>query len=166
MGRRTDSAQIKTLFGKLRAVGIAIRTTFMVGFPGETEEQFAELMDFVSEYRPDHTGAFAYSKENGTPSARMKEQIPKKVKLERVDALGKLTARLAEERNASLVGKTFDVIYENIDYDRNMFVGRTEADAPDIDGLVYFKGDFCDVGNVYKVRITGYDGYDLIGEKI
>lgn len=83
-----------------------------------------------------------------------------------MDALGKLTARLAEERNASLVGKTFDVIYENIDYDRNMFVGRTEADAPDIDGLVYFKGDFCDVGNVYKVRITGYDGYDLIGEKI
>ena len=123
-------------------------------------------MDFVSEYRPDHTGAFAYSREVGTPAARMKEQIPRKVKLERVDALGKLTESLAEERNASLVGKTLDVIYENIDYDRNMFVGRTEADAPDIDGLVYFKGDFCDVGNVYKVRMTGYDGYDLIGEKI
>lgn len=166
MGRRTSSAQIKELFTKLKSRNIAIRTTFMVGFPGETEEQFGELMDFVSEYRPDHTGVFAYSREEGTPAARMKDQVSVAVKRRRVSEIGKLTERIAEERNASLVGKTLPVIYEDIDYDRNMFVGRTEADAPEIDGLVYFKGDFCDVGSVYNVRITGYKGYDLIGEKV
>ena len=65
-----------------------------------------------------------------------------------------------------MVGKVLDVIYENIDYDNNRFIGRTEYDAPEIDSLVYFTGDFCDVGKVYKVRITGYKGYDLIGEKV
>ena len=166
MGRRTDSAQIRELFGKLRSRGIAIRTTFIVGFPGETDEQFLELSDFISEYEPEHIGVFAYSREDGTPAARMKDQVPASVKRKRVNALGRLAKKLAEKRNASLVGKTLDVIYEDIDYDRNMFVGRTEADAPDIDGLVRFTGDFCDVGNVYKVRITGYSGYDLLGEKV
>ena len=166
MGRRTDSAQIRELFGKLRSRGIAIRTTFIVGFPGETDEQFLELSDFISEYEPEHIGVFAYSREDGTPASRMKDQVPASVKRKRVNALGRLAKKLAEKRNASLVGKTLDVIYEDIDYDRNMFVGRTEADAPDIDGLVRFTGDFCDVGNVYKVRITGYSGYDLLGEKV
>ena len=166
MGRRTDSAQIRELFGKLRSRGIAIRTTFIVGFPGETDEQFLELSDFISEYEPEHIGVFAYSREDGTPAARMKDQVPASVKRKRVNALGRLAKKLAEKRNASLVGKTLDVIYEDIDYDRNMFVGRTEADAPDIDGLVRFTGDFCDVGNVYNVRITGYSGYDLLGEKV
>ena len=165
MGRRTGKAQIISLFGKLKAAGIAVRTTFIVGFPGETEEQFKELCDFVSEYAPDHTGIFAYSKESGTPAARLKGQIPRRVKLSRVNKLGAIAERNAIARNASFVGKTLDVVYENIDYDRNLFMGRSEADAPDIDGLVYFTGDFCDVGNVYKVRITGYDGYDLIGVK-
>lgn len=166
MGRRTDSVQIRELFGKLRSRGIAIRTTFIVGFPGETDEQFLELSDFISEYEPEHIGVFAYSREDGTPASRMKDQVPASVKRKRVNALGRLAKKLAEKRNASLVGKTLDVIYEDIDYDRNMFVGRTEADAPDIDGLVRFTGDFCDVGNVYKVRITGYSGYDLLGEKV
>ena len=95
----------------------------------------------------------------------MKDQISVGIKRKRMKVIGELNIKNAEERNASLVGKTVDVIYEDIDYDRNMFVGRTEADAPEIDGLVYFTGDFCDVGNVYKVKIVGYDGYDLIGEK-
>lgn len=166
MGRRSNKAQIEQLFGKLRGRGIAVRTTFIVGFPGETEEQFEELEAFVERFRPDHVGVFAYSKEDGTPAARMKEQIAQSVKKQRVDRLGRLTARLAKERNAALVGQTLKVIYENIDYDRNMFVGRTEWDAPEIDGLVYFTADFVDVGKVYSVKITGFDGYDLIGEKV
>lgn len=165
MGRRTNKAQIIALFDKLKAAGIAIRTTFIVGFPGETEEQFGELCDFVQAYRPEHTGIFAYSKENGTPASRMKEQIPYKVKLARVNRLGAIAEKAAEKRNASLVGKVLDVIYESIDYENDYFVGRTEFDAPEIDNLVYFRGDFCDVGKVYKVRITGYKGYDLIGVK-
>ena len=86
--------------------------------------------------------------------------------MRRVNALGRIAERQAKERNAAFVGKVLDVIYEDIDNDRNMFVGRTEYDAPDIDGRVYFTADFVDVGNTYKVRITGYDGYDLIGEKV
>lgn len=166
MGRRTNSEQIKTLFDKLKARGIAIRTTFIVGFPGETDEQFKELTEFVHNYKPEHAGVFAYSKEDSTPAARMKDQIPVRIKRKRADELGKIIESLAEERNASLVGNVIKVIYEDIDYDRKMFVGRTEADAPGIDGLVYFNGDFCEVGSVYAVKITGYDGYDLIGEKV
>lgn len=166
MGRRTDSAHIKELFGKLKAHDIAVRTTLMVGFPGETEEQFEELKAFVAEYKPDHAGVFAFSREEGTPAAKMKEQLPKSVKRRRVNALGRLIEKLAGERNAAFVGRTLEVMYEDIDYRRGMFVGRTEADAPEVDGLVYFKGGFCDVGNVYNVRITGYKGYDLIGEKV
>ena len=165
MGRRTNGAQIKELFGKLKAKGIAVRTTFIVGFPGETEDDLRELEEFIAEYKPEHAGVFAYSREEGTPAARMKDQIPVGIKRKRLKIIGELNRKNAEERNASLVGKTVDVIYEDIDYDRNMFVGRTEADAPEIDGLVYFTGDFCDVGNVYKVKIVGYDGYHLIGEK-
>lgn len=166
MGRRSTKAMTEELFGKLAARGIAVRTTLIVGFPGETEEQFEELKDFVEKYRPAHLGVFAYSKEDGTPAARMKDQIPKRIKLRRVNALGRIAERQAKERNAAFVGKVLDVIYEDIDNDRNMFVGRTEYDAPDIDGRVYFTADFVDVGNTYKVRITGYDGYDLIGEKV
>lgn len=164
MGRRSNKAQIESLFAKLRNRNIAVRTTLIVGFPGETEDQFEELKSFVEEFKPVRLGVFAYSKEDGTPAARMKEQLPKSVKLARVNALGKIAKKQAEARNSSLVGQTLDVVYENIDYDRNMFVGRTEWDAPDIDTLVYFKGTYAEVGNVYKVLITAYDGYDLIGE--
>ena len=166
MGRKTDSAQIKKLFEKLKSYGITIRTTFIVGFPGETEEQFDELVDFVEQYKPDHAGVFAYSREEGTPAARMNDQIPARIKRRRADTLGGIIRRIAEERNSAFVGKILKVVYEDIDYDKGMFVGRTEADAPEIDGLVYFTGDFCDVGNMYDVIITGYDGYDLLGEKV
>ncbi len=165
MGRRTDKAQITELFVKLKRAGIAVRTTFIVGFPGETETQFNELCEFVSDYAPEHTGVFAYSKENGTPAARLKDQIPYRVKLSRVNKLGALAKKVAEKRNETLIGKVLDVVYEDIDYDKNLFIGRSEADAPEIDSLVYFTGDFCDVGKVYKVRITGFEGYDLIGVK-
>ena len=137
----------------------------MVGFPGETEEDFKLLCDFTKEYKPARVGIFAYSKEEGTPSCKLKGQIPKSVKLKRVNALGKIYLDCVRQRNAALVGKTVEVLYEDMDYDRGLFVGRTQYDAPDIDANVYFSGDFADVGNFYDVKITGFDGYDLIGEK-
>ena len=164
MGRRSSYAELTTLMDKLAAHNIALRTTFMVGFPGETEEDFKLLCDFTEFYKPARVGIFAYSKEEGTPSCKMKEQIPKSVKLKRVNALGKIYLDCVRKRNADLVGKTVEVVYEDMDYDRGCFVGRTQYDAPEIDANVYFKGDFADVGNFYNVRITGYDGYDLIGE--
>lgn len=168
MGRRSSYNSICELFDKLkkRIPDIALRTTMMVGFPGETDEQFEKLYDFVKVYKPDHLGVFAYSKEPGTPSYKMDGHLPKKVKMQRVNKLGKLALLNNEEKNRALIGKIVDVIYEDIDYDRNVFVGRMLSDAPDIDSKVYFTGKFADVGCVYKVKITSYSQYDLNGEMI
>ena len=166
MGRRSTYSSICELFDKLKSKipDISVRTTMMVGFPGETDEQFEKLYDFVAKYKPDHLGVFAYSREEGTPSYKMDGQLTKKIKKQRVDKLGKLNLLNTEERNRSLVGKKVKVIYEDIDYDREMFIGRMLSDAPDIDSRVYFTGRFADVGNTYDVKITGFDKYDLTGE--
>lgn len=166
MNRRNNSEQLHTLCSKLAKHGIALRTTFMVGFPGETEEDFAQLCDFVNEYDIRNVGLFAYSKEQGTPSARLKGHLTKAVKKKRVDALGELVYSRVCESNKSLVGSVVEVVYEDVDYERRMFKGRTQFDAPDIDRCVYFTGEFADVGCFYKVRIVDFDGYDLIGEMI
>ncbi|MBQ8882680.1 MAG: 30S ribosomal protein S12 methylthiotransferase RimO [Clostridia bacterium] len=164
MGRRSNYEQLCSICDKLNAKNIALRTTFMVGFPGESEEDFNELLLFTKKYKPLNAGIFAYSKEDGTPSAKLKGHLTKKVKRERVNALGKIILDNARELNSSLVGKTIEVVYEDIDYDRGLFVGRTQFDAPEIDRKVYFKAQFADVGNYYKVKITDFDDYDLIGE--
>ncbi len=164
MNRRSDYARHAELCEKLHSRGIAVRTTFMVGFPGETQEDFDLLVDFVRKYRPDKVGIFAYSKEEGTPSAKLKGQITKREKLKRVNELGKAYLQTVRERNAAAVGTTVEVLYEDLDYDKSAYVGRTQYDAPDVDGKVYFSGEFADVGSFYKVKITGSDGYDLIGE--
>ena len=166
MNRRSTGEQIKRLFSKLRENHIAVRTTVMVGFPQETEECFENLYEFIREYAPEHVGVFAYSKEDGTPSAKIKGHLSNKTKAERVDAIGKLHLMNREAHNRAAVGKTFKVIYEDVDYDKNMFAGRTEYDAPDIDTKVYFTSDFADVGEYYDIRITAGDGYDLLGEKV
>lgn len=164
MNRRSSHEQLCALCEKLSDRGIALRTTFMVGFPGETQEDFNRLVEFTDRYKPYNLGIFAYSREQGTPSARLKNQIPKAEKSKRVNALGKAGLLNVRKLNSSMVGKVLDVVYEDIDYDRGMFRGRTQYSAPEIDGSVYFTGSFADVGNYYKVRITGYDDYDLIGE--
>ena len=168
MGRRSNYSSVCELFNKLRSKipGITIRTTMMVGFPGETETQFQKLYDFVKYYKPEHLGVFAYSKEKGTQSYKMDGHLTKKEKLKRVVCLGKLALKNAEENNAALVGKTTEVIYEDIDYDKNVFVGRKLSDAPEIDSKVYFTGSFADVGCVYKVKINSFSQYDLMGEMI
>ena len=145
---------------------ISIRTTFMVAFPSETKEQFENLCNFAKEYRLDHVGLFAYSKEYDTPSAKIKGQVPSYTKLERLDLLGDILEMNAREANEKLVGKTVRVLYEDIDYNKNMFVGRTQYNAPEVDSVVYFRGDFVDVGEFYDVKITDVAGYDLIGELV
>lgn len=167
MNRRSTGDSIRALFDSIRAADpdIAIRTTVMVGFPGETETDFAELYAFIETYRPDHVGVFAYSDEE-TPSARLRDKVPEDVKWERVERIGRLHLANTAARNGALVGRTLRVLYEDIDYERNMFRGRTEQNAPDIDTSVFFTADFAEAGQVYDVRITAADGYDLIGEVI
>ncbi|MDE7395738.1 MAG: 30S ribosomal protein S12 methylthiotransferase RimO [Clostridiales bacterium] len=165
MNRRSTGEQIKTLFRKLKENGIAVRTTVMVGFPQETEEAFENLCAFIRTYKPYHVGVFAYSREEGTPAYKLKGQIPLKVKRQRVNTVGALHLKNREETCKALIGKTLTVLYEDVDYKRKMFVGRTQYDAPEIDTKVFFTADFVDVGEYYPVRITGFDGYDLIGVK-
>ncbi len=166
MNRRSTQAQIASVLQKLKqkCSDIAIRTTFMVGFPSETQEQFENLCRFVKEQDFSHVGIFAYSKEEDTPSAKIKGHLSDETKAERVEILGKICQQKAFARNQAMIGQTVEVLYEDIDYERNLFVGRTEQNAPEVDGFVYFSGEFADVGEVYKVKITAMDGYDLIGE--
>ncbi len=166
MNRRGNGNDLKKLLQRISECKnhIAVRTTFMVGFPGEDQENFDNLYDFLSEYKLDNVGIFAYSDEEDTPSFKLKNKVPNEVKAERVEKLGELYKKIRMEKNKALVGKTLKVLYESIDFDRNMFVGRTQYNAPEIDTVVYFTGEFADVGTFYDVKITGYDEYDLIGE--
>lgn len=166
MNRRTTGNAVAALIQKLHARGIVVRTTLMVGFPGEGEAEFEELVEFVKKAKPEYAGIFAYSKEDGTPAARLKDQVNKREKLKRVKALGGVCAEVTREFNSSLVGKTLKVLYEDVDFDKKLFAGRAEFMTPGVDGTVYFTGNDVDVGKFYKVKITGCDEYDLYGELV
>ena len=169
MNRHINHEKTIALVEKIRAlpVHIAIRTTFMVGFPGETDKDFAELVDFVKRYRLDQVGFFAYSKEEGTVAAKMPNQVDEKTKNKRLLAIMKEAEKVQKANLRAMVGKTVDVVYEDIDYDRELFVGRSQYQAPEIDNLIYFKSkDFVDVGGMYPVKITRVMGCDLKGEKL
>ncbi len=165
MNRRSSEKSIYEVINKLKSNNIAIRTTLMTGFPSETEEQFNKMLNFVKSSKLRHVGVFAYSEED-TPSAKLKGKIPKYVRHNRAKAINSAHRSNVKEYNESMIGKTVTVLYEDVDYDRMLFKGRTEDCAPDIDTYVYFKANFADVGNFYKVKITGYKGYDLSGEVI
>ena len=168
MNRRVDGDYIRRLIDRIRSRGnFAIRSTFIVGFPGESEEDFDELYDFIAEAKLDRCGFFAYSCEEGTPAARLGGQIDEDVKQERVDALYALSEDILAQKLLDRVGEVVDVIYEGVDYDRQTFYGRTAFDAPDIDTTVYFTANRpVDIGTIYKVKIVGVDGEDSIGELI
>ena len=163
MNRKTTGSAIERLINKLHENGIVVRTTLMVGFPGETQQEFDELCDFVSRVKPEFAGVFAYSKEEGTPAARLPQQVSKSDKLKRVRALGKICTEVTKQFNKGLVGKTVKVLYEDVDFDKNMFVGRAQFHTPDVDGEVYFKANEVDVGKFYNIKITKSDNYDLYG---
>ena len=169
MNRHINHEKTIALVEKIRAlpVHIAIRTTFMVGFPGETDKDFAELVDFVKRYKLDQVGFFAYSKEEGTVAAKMPSQVDEKTKNKRLLAIMKEAEKVQKANLRAMVGKTVDVVYEDIDDDRELFVGRSQYQAPEIDNLIYFKSkDFVDVGGMYPVKITRVMGCDLKGEKL
>lgn len=166
MNRKSSKEDIIKLIDRIRQRGdFTIRSTFIVGFPGETQEDFEELKDFILAAKLDRCGFFAYSREENTPAYNFENQIDEDIKQERVATLYEIQQNNMLESIKTKIGKTFEVIYEGIDYDREMFYGRTKADSPDIDSLVYFTADKpLDIGNYYNVKITGNDDIDLIGE--
>ncbi len=157
MQRETSSAYIRDLIGRIRAgiPGIAIRTTFIVGFPGETESDVDELCAFIRETKFERLGVFRYSQEEGTRAAKMEEQIPKKTKEARWHRVMKLQQEIAAEVSHGFVGRTLKILVEEPG------VARGEADAPDIDGRVYLPITV-PVGDFVNVEITGYEDYDLL----
>jgi ribosomal protein S12 methylthiotransferase len=166
MNRKSTRKSIEALLAKIRAANnyISVRTTLMTGFPGETEDDFAEMCDFLRLHKPDNVGFFAYSDEEDAPAYRLPDKIDEDEKRRRLGILGELHLANAREAGKKAVGKTLAVLYEDIDFDKNMFVGRTEYNAPEIDSRVYFTGGFADAGREYDVLITGYNDYDLTGE--
>ena len=165
MNRKGTRAEYLALIGKLREKipGIAIRSTFIAGFPGETEENFRNLVNFLKEARLNNAGFFAYSREEGTPAYKLPDQVYEKTKNARVKELYKVQKIISGEINRSYVGKTLKVLADGIDYDKNKFTGRAYFSAPDIDGKVYFDGDNVEQGKYYNVKIVRANAYDLYG---
>ena len=162
MRRRGDSGDIRRCLRLARERGLTLRTSLIVGFPGETEEQFRELMDFVEEAQFDRMGAFAYSAEEGTPAARLPDQIPEEVKQERLDRLMRLQASISRKKNQALVGSTLKVLVTDVSGSRAL--GRSEREAPESDGEIRFTcGRPVAPGSFVPVRITQAGTYDLSG---
>lgn len=169
MGRRGTVSDIKQVLNKLRekVSGITIRTSLIVGFPGETEEDFEELIEFLKEYRLDRVGVFTYSKEDGTAAAKLKGQIPKRIKLNRQKKILELQNTISREINQDRTGKVFKTIVDGIADDGIFYYGRTYAEAPEIDGVIYFtSAEELSIGSFTNVKILNSEDYDLIGEVI
>ncbi|MGQ9531970.1 MAG: 30S ribosomal protein S12 methylthiotransferase RimO [Desulfotomaculales bacterium] len=165
MGRRGSPEELLRLVEDIRAAvpGVVLRTTFMVGFPGETEAEFGVLRDFVAAARFERAGVFAFSPEEGTPAARLPDQVPEEVREERRRELLLMQRRLSLARNRSLVGRVWDVMVDGRTRG-GLYLGRTEGDAPEVDGRVFFRaGTSLAPGHVVRVRITRGYSYDLAG---
>ncbi len=172
MNRHGNSQLIRAVVSKLRAEipEIVLRTTVIVGFPGETDEAFEELCDFLKEAKFERFGAFTYSREEDTEAYDLDGQIDEQTKQDRYDGIMELSARINEELNEQKIGKVYTVLCESYDAVPECFVGRTYADAPDIDCKVFFdvgmKRPAHKDGELIKVKITDFSDYDLIGESI
>ena len=144
-----------------------IRTSIIVGFPGETEEQFNELYEFVKNIRFDRMGVFSYSQEEGTPAAEFEDQIDEETKQKRLDALMTLQQGISLEMNRAKIGSVIEVIVEGYDADNFLFYGRSRGDSIDVDGKVYFGTENeVDEGDIIKVKIVDADEYDLTGQRV
>jgi ribosomal protein S12 methylthiotransferase len=167
MGRRTTAEEVEEGFLALRerVPGLVLRTTAIVGFPGETEEEFERLVAFVERMRFHHLGAFLYSPEEGTPAVRLKPKVPRKVAQQRVEHLLQVQAQVSAERNREFVGSALDVLVEGVD-EAGQPVGRTYGQAPEVDGLTLLRGFAGPVepGRFVRARIIDAFEYDLIGE--
>ncbi|GFE59847.1 ribosomal protein S12 methylthiotransferase RimO [Geobacter sp. AOG2] len=167
MKRRSSEAQIRELIATLRREipGIALRTSLIVGFPGETVDDFTNLMRFVEQTQFDRLGVFCYSREENTPAASLPDQISERVKRERYRKLMRAQARLSFRRNRALIGTTEQVIVEGYSEETDLLLkGRSSRQAPDIDGQVYITAGTAEVGDIVSLKVTDSSDYDLIGE--
>lgn len=169
MNRKSDGNSIRKTIAKIRKEipDVVIRTTVMVGFPGETKEDFDELYNFIKEAKFDKLGAFSYSKEEGTPAARIKDQVHPMTKKSRYNKVMALQAEVSEENEKKYIGKELEVILEERSFDGKYYIARSYMDVPDIDGVIYVKCDDENLeGEFIKVRIIESNDYDLVAEKI
>ena len=165
MNRRGSADWIKSRIAECRKRGIILRTTIIVGFPGETDGQFRTLLDFVKEARFERLGAFTYSAEEGTAAARMPNQVDEAVKNERLDQLMMLQQAISMEANEARVGTECEVLVDGFDEETGRFYGRSLLEAPETDGCIWLSTDRdLTPGEYVQVRITGADAYDLEGE--
>lgn len=162
MRRPADIEWVHKTIARMRAAlpALAIRTTFIVGYPGETEEEFQALLDFVAEMKFDKVGAFTFSFEPGTASEPLGDPVPEEVKQERLERLMTLQEGISLARNQSYIGKRLDILVEGVN--EGLTVGRSYRDAPEIDGLVFVEGE-AEVGEIITVQITGAMTHDLTG---
>jgi ribosomal protein S12 methylthiotransferase len=164
MQRRVNRRETEELLAKLRAAipGLTMRTTFIAGFPGETDADFEELVGFVRDHRFERLGVFTYSLEPDTPAARLPDHLPEEVKAERRDRLMEVQQGIAFEWNDAQVGRQLDVVIDAaVPEEKNAWVGRSYADAPDVDGVVYVTGERLSVGALVPCEVVARSGYDL-----
>lgn len=167
MGRRTDTVRIRSMIGELRKQipDICIRTTFIAGFPGETEEDHEDTLAFINEMEFDRLGVFTYSAEEDTPAAAMPDQVPEQIKERRRDEIMELQQEIAFDAAAKTVGRSLTVMIEGKAADEEVYVARTYKDAPGVDGYLFISSDrqFMS-GDFVKAVVTGSNEYDLLGE--
>ena len=169
MNRWGSEAELEELFAKIRekVPGIILRTTLITGFPGETEEQFTELAEFVKRVRFDRLGCFAYSREEGTKASEFPDQIDRETAERRADNIMEQQLLISAENNEKLLGTEQIAVTEGFDRFAECYFGRTAADAPDIDGKVFFTSEEkLSSGDYVTIKITDILDYDLIGEVI
>jgi ribosomal protein S12 methylthiotransferase len=167
MNRRVTRKDIEKIIAKARKAipGVALRTSIIVGFPGETEKQFKELLDFIREINFERLGAFSYSREEGTPAYDFKGQVPDKIKSKRLDLIMSAQQDISAALNHNLKGKTLEILID--EEDNGSYLGRTQSDAPEVDGLVYVKSSRAlKAGDFVKVKINDTLEYDLVGEVV
>ena len=168
MRRRSTRAGLEEMMDYIRDhTSITVRSTFMVGFPGESEEDVESLVEFLDKYRIEYAGFFPYYREEGTPAYDFPEQVPARVKTQRLKRVEKVQSKIMEDIADSYVGSTIEVTADVIDYDRGCFVGHADWQHPEIDNKVYFTADFVvNCGQRYTVRIESRDKLDLVGVAI
>ncbi len=171
MNRHSNGESIRKVISKIRKEipDVIIRSTVMVGFPGETKEDFNELYNFLKEAKFDKLGAFAYSKEDGTPAEKLKEQIHPQTKKSRYNQIMKLQKEISKQNLQKKIGNKYEVLIEAVSFDKRHYIGRTYMDVPDMDGVVFIKNSTQDnelIGKFINCKIIDVQDYDLIGEII
>lgn len=164
-GQQTD---IKELIKKLRSriPNVALRTSIIVGFPGETEDDFLNLLQFVKEIQFDRLGVFTYSDEEGSAAARLPNKVPDEIKEGRAQILMEVQREIANNKNSNYIGQELSVLIDRYDSENDVFIGRTQFDAPEIDGEVFVSNIKAKIGDIVKVKITHSYDFDLVGEGI